>query len=250
VRSIDEIPEPETPLKEQLLAFARELSDLHRLERRRSAELEHAYEELQGTHEATIRTLALMVEAKDPNTRGHMERAQAFGLELARCIDPRITADPEVGFGFLLHDVGKVGIPESILGKPGPLNKGEWEVVRRHPVLGAQLVEPMRFLGEAIEVIRCHHERFDGNGYPVGLKGKEIPVTARIFSVVDSFDAMTSDRPYRRALTLEHALDELRRGRGTQFDPEVVDIFLVLVERMPWSREDERGTQGEGGHRP
>ena len=225
-----DVDEPETPLREQLLVFAKELGDLYRLEREHSAQLQHAIDELKQTYVSTIKTLAFVVEAKDFNTRGHLDRTHVYGLELARMIDESLTEDPEIGFGFLLHDIGKVGIPEAILGKTGPLSDDEWEVMRTHPVLGAQIVEPIAFLGDAVEVIRFHHERFDGKGYPEGRRGRQIPLAARIFAVVDSFDAMTSDRPYRKAMPLDRALEELELGRGTQFDPDVVENFLALVE--------------------
>lgn len=235
------IEEPEVPIREQLLVFAKELNHLYHEEKQRSRELEEAYGALTETYSATIRTLAYVVEAKDMHTRRHLDRTHVYGLELAGTIDTDLVADPEVGFGFLLHDIGKVGIPESILGKPGPLTDEEWQVMRTHPVLGAQIVEPMRFLGGAIEIIRCHHERFDGKGYPSRLKGSDIPLAARIFAVVDSFDAMTSDRPYRQALSMDRAMDELNRGKDTQFDPEVVEMFVDLVERRPWTMDEAHG---------
>jgi ribonuclease P protein subunit RPR2 len=237
-RPIGDIEEPEVPIREQLLVFAKELNHLYREERERSAELERAYGQLTDTYSATIKTLAFVVEAKDSNTRRHLDRTQVYGLELAKSIDSTLIKDPEVGFGFLLHDIGKVGIPEAILSKPGPLTDEEWGVMRTHPLIGAQIVEPMRFLGEAVQIIRCHHERFDGKGYPGGMAGEEIPLAARIFAVVDSFDAMTSDRPYRGALPIDRAMDELVRGKSTQFDPEVVEMFLALVSRRPWTVDE------------
>ncbi len=215
--------------------FAKELGSLFRAERERSQELQRALDDLRDTYHATIKTLAFVVEAKDHNTRTHLDRTHTYGIELARMIDPHLVDEPEIGFGFLLHDIGKVGIPERILGKAGPLTDEEWDVMRTHPLLGAQIVEPIRFLGEAANVIRCHHERIDGKGYPHGLKGEEIPLAARIFSIVDSFDAMTSDRPYRAAMPLARAVEEVTAGSGTQFDPDVVEAFLQMVERREFS---------------
>jgi len=240
-RPIGDMEEPEVPIREQLLVFAKELNHLYREERERSAELERAYGQLTDTYSATIKTLAFVVEAKDSNTRRHLDRTQVYGLELAKSIDSELIKDPEVGFGFLLHDIGKVGIPEAILGKPGPLTDEEWGVMRTHPLIGAQIVEPMRFLGEAVHIIRCHHERFDGRGYPGGMGGDDIPLAARIFAVVDSFDAMTSDRPYREALPLDRAMEELVRGKDTQFDPEVVEMFIALVSKRPWTVDRAHG---------
>ncbi len=223
--------DPDAPtLHAQLVVFARELGELYRQERARSRELEHVLEHLQETYFATMRTLAQVVEAKDLTTRGHLDRTQAYGIALARMIDATLVESPETGYGFFLHDIGKVGIPESILCKAGPLDETEWEVMRRHPTIGAQIVEPIRFLGNAVETIRHHHERFDGTGYPCGLRGGEIPIAARVFAVADSFDAMTSDRPYRGALPVEWALLQIEEGAGGQFDPEIVDAFLVLAD--------------------
>ena len=126
-----------------------------------------------------------------------------------------------MAYGFFLHDIGKVGIPESILCKAGPLTDLEWIVMQSHPNQGARIVEPIPFMGEAVEIVRSHHERFDGGGYPRGLRGEEIPLAARIFAIADSFDAMTSDRPYRSALSTDEAVAEIVAGSGTQFDQSV-----------------------------
>lgn len=226
--------DPERPaVYKQLIVFARELGELYHLERQRSAELERVLGNLQETYLATMTSLAQVVEAKDRTTRGHLERTRSYGVALARRIDATLAAGPELGYGFFLHDIGKVGIPESILCKTGPLSAPEWDVMRTHPTIGAQIVAPIRFLGDASLVIRHHHERFDGSGYPEGLARENIPMSARIFAIADSFDAMTSDRPYRDALPLDRALGEIRAGAGTQFDPEVVKVFVDLVEEEP-----------------
>jgi HD-GYP domain-containing protein (c-di-GMP phosphodiesterase class II) len=224
-------------LREQLTIFAREVGELYALERIRSRELERAIDDLRETYVATMTSLAQVVEAKDSNTRGHLERTEAYGMALARAIDPELAARPELSYGFFLHDIGKVGIPEAILAKPGALDEDEWAIMREHPMIGAQIVEPIRFLAGAVEIIRCHHERWDGRGYPRGLRGPQIPLEARVFALADAFDAMTSDRPYRRAMQVEVALDEIAAGAGKQFDPDVVEAFLELVDE-----EDLLGT--------
>jgi len=168
---VSEIPvDPEMPaVHEQLIVFARELGDLYRLERARSAELELVLASLQETYLATMKSLATVIEAKDQTTRGHLDRTQAYGLALARRVEARLAEDPTTGYGFFLHDIGKVGIPEHILCKAGPLSVDEWTVMRNHPIIGAQIVAPIGFLADAVELIRHHHERFDGTGYPDGL---------------------------------------------------------------------------------
>ena len=228
------LADPEMPaVHEQLIVFARELGELYRLERTRSAELEKVLESLQDTYIATMKSLAQVIEAKDRTTRGHLDRTQAYGMALARRVDPELVRTPTLGYGFFLHDIGKVGIPEHILCKAGPLSVDEWTVMRNHPIIGAQIVAPITFLTETVELIRHHHERFDGEGYPDRLKGEEIPLAARVFSVADSFDAMTSDRPYRGSIGVERALAEIRGGAGTQFDPDVVRVFVQMVDEDP-----------------
>ena len=131
----------------------------------------------------------------------------------------------------VLHDVGKVAVADAILSKPGPLTEAEWQEMRKHPLVGYQMVKDVPFLDEAAEMILCHHERYDGTGYPCGFKGEEIPLGARIFAVVDAYDAMTSDRPYRTGLGHDKAIEELRRCSGTQFDPDCVNAFIAMCMR-------------------
>ena len=227
-RDLNEDPEAES-LHDQLKVFAREVGVLYSAERVRTRELEHALERARDMYIATMKSLAHVVEAKDPTTRGHLDRTAHYGLALARVVDPVLAARPEVAYGFFLHDIGKVGIPESILCKAGPLTELEWIVMRSHPNQGARIVEPIPFMGEAVEIVRTHHERFDGGGYPRGLRGEQIPLAARIFAIADSFDAMTSDRPYRAAMSFGEAFEEIRLGSGTQFDPDIVEVFLDLA---------------------
>jgi len=217
----------------QLLVFAREINQLYQAERARATELERALDRLRESYLDMIKTLAFVVEAKDPGTRAHLQRTHDYAVALTEAVDPELAADQRLRYGFLLHDVGKVGIPEAVLNKAGPLDDDEWEVMRAHPLLGVQMVAGIKSLGHAVEVIRCHHERWDGKGYPSGLAGEAIPLGARIFSVADAFDAMTSDRPYRRALPFERACQEIADGAGSQFDPSVVATFAAIVPRLP-----------------
>lgn len=218
-------------LEQQLLLFARDVGEVYRRERERAEELERALAQLRSQYLETVRTLAFVVEAKDAYTGQHLERCRVYGMATMHALG--IAGDyPDAEYGFLLHDAGKVGIPERILNKPGPLTAAEWRVMRTHPLIGYQMVAGIPFLETAAKVIRCHHEMFDGSGYPEGLKGEEIPLAARVFSVCDAFDAMTTDRPYRAALPIDHAAGEIERMAGTQFDPDVVEVFVPLCERL------------------
>jgi HD-GYP domain-containing protein (c-di-GMP phosphodiesterase class II) len=221
---------PESSATEgQLLAFARDIRELYRLERERARELEQALSELRRSYLATMETLATLVEAKDEGTRHHLDRSRDLALALTRAVDPGLADRPEIEYGFRLHDIGKVGIPEHILGKRSALTPAEWAVMRTHPTIGAEVVAPLEFLGEAVDVIRFHHEKYNGSGYPFGLERSQIPLAARIFSVVDAYDAMTNDRPYRHAMPAEAAVERIRQGAGTQFDPEIVAAFIDLL---------------------
>lgn len=213
----------------QMMMLAREIGDFHARERRQSNRLQEMLDSLKKTYLGVVHGMAQLVEARDEYTRYHLERTKGYASALAQVIDVSLAA-PEVAHGYLLHDVGKAGVPDAILSKPGALTNEEMRVMRSHPIHGIQIVEPMGFLvPEALEVIRHHHERFDGDGYPDGLRGEGIPLAARIFSVADAFDAMTTDRPYRSALSNEEAVRRLDAESGTQFDPDVVAAFVELM---------------------
>lgn len=177
---------------------------------------------------ATIEALAAAVEARDVSTARHLERVTDLATECLTSIDPALGSMEEMAYGFMLHDVGKIGIPDAILNKPGGLNDEEWAVMRGHPELGVRIVDPVGFSDTTTEIILSHHEHWDGNGYPNHLRGEEIPLAARAFSVADAYDAMTSDRPYRAAMPETIALDELKKGAGSTFDPDIVDLFVGL----------------------
>jgi putative nucleotidyltransferase with HDIG domain len=188
------------------------------------------YAELQATYLSTIKVLVSTIEAKDSYTRGHTDRVAMF----ARLIAEEMGLDKKdletVSFGAALHDIGKLGVYEDILNKPGELTDGEWEIVRSHPEVGANIIRNMKFLEAACDLVRHHHERLDGRGYPDGLKGEQISVGARIVAVADSFDAMTSDRPYRIAFGYRDALEQLKL-QTDKFDGGVIDHLVRLVER-------------------
>ena len=207
------------PDEEQLVLYARDLRHLVELERGQRVLLESAYRE-------TVSALATALGTKDTGTRQHSQRVQRYALELAAAIDPQLAADPGLEYGFLLHDIGKMGVPDQILLKPGPLSDSEWHVMRAHTVLGAQMIGGVAFLqGAGVDVVRSHHERWDGSGYPDRIRGEEIPSGARIFAVADALDALTNHRPYRDAQNWRASRREIVAQSGKQFDPDVVDAF-------------------------
>jgi cyclic di-GMP phosphodiesterase len=204
---------------EQLLLYATDLRHLLELERGQRLALQSAYRD-------TVVALASALESKDTGTHAHSQRVQRYASVLTSVRAPELLNDPSVEYGFLLHDVGKIGIPDELLRKPAALTISERRLIEKHTLLGEQMLGGVAFLhGACVEIVRSHHERWDGRGYPDGLAGEEIPLGARIFAVADAVDAMTSHRPYRPAQSWRYAIDEVERERGGQFDPDVVDAF-------------------------
>ncbi|MFY9578754.1 MAG: HD-GYP domain-containing protein [Gaiellaceae bacterium] len=215
----------------QAKKYAEELSLLYQQERTQRRAAEEAYAQLAESYGTTVRALAAALELRDDATGGHAERVTRTALALTRVVEPDLAANPELEYGFLLHDIGKIGVPDAILLKPGPLSAKERETMRDHPILGEKVIARVPYLrGIARQVVAGHHERWDGTGYPRRLRGHQIPVSARIFAVTDAFDAMTNDRPYRAAMKVDAALAEIERCAGTQFQPEIVEAFLSLAE--------------------
>jgi HD-GYP domain-containing protein (c-di-GMP phosphodiesterase class II) len=202
----------------QLQRYAADLRETFKQERAATLELRRSYV-------ATVRALANAVEARDAYTGKHAERVAAYGIQLAAAAGLDVADSPQIEFGFLLHDIGKVGVPDAILFKSSTLTEEEYALVRRHPVIGSEILRDVDFLGEGKLVVRHHHERWDGAGYPDGLSGDTIPLAARVFAVADALDALTTDRPYRPASTFKRARAVVLAGAGTQFDPEVVAAF-------------------------
>ena len=219
--------------QEELLLYARDLRHLLEVERGQRELLQSAYTQ-------TVSALASALESKDTGTRAHSQRVQTYANRLAEAVDePSVTRDESAPFGFLLHDVGKIGIPDGILQKPGPLSLAERRRMQTHTVLGEAMLSGVAFLkGEGLKIVRSHHERWDGRGYPDGLARKEIPSGARIFAVADALDAMTSHRPYRRAMSWSTARTEILEQRKRQFDPDVVDAFVAVEQDLRKIRRD------------
>ena len=195
--------------------------------------MESAMRDLEQSHEVTVTALAAALELRDDETGGHAQRVTALALELAQAVAPELAADPELRYGFLLHDIGKIGIPDAILLKPMQLTPAEKRQMEFHTTLGEQLISGVPHLqGVAREVIAYHHEWWDGTGYPWGLAGEQIPLPARIFAVADAFDAISNDRPYQRASTVDNALEKIAANAGSQFDPGLVEAFVPLVQQQ------------------
>ena len=190
------------------------------------------YEDIERSYFSTVKALAKAIEVKDPYTHGHSERVTEYALLIADAMRLEERDRQKLKYAATLHDIGKIGIAGRVLNKPGNLTDEEYSHVKTHPMLGDSIIEPVDFLQGPRPIILHHHERFDGTGYPLGLKGSGIPLCARILSVADAFEAMRSDRPYRRALPLGMATEELIRNAGNQFDPEVVEVFLAILERF------------------
>jgi len=185
------------------------------------------YTSLKDAYVDTVRSLIGALEAKDPYTRGHSERVSAYALQIGSRLGMDSRLLERLEYAALLHDLGKLAIPRSLLAKPGALSEDECVAMRRHPQAGAEMVERIPPLRELAEFVRQHHERFNGQGYPLGASGESIPQFSRVLAVADSYDAMTTTRPYRRAMTHEEAIAELATGAGSQFDPEVVAAFMT-----------------------
>lgn len=179
--------------------------------------------------ERVIFMLAAAVEAKDAYTEGHLRRLRAYSEQLAVACGLAHTEVRAVRYGGILHDIGKIGVDEAIIRKPGPLTPEQMAQMQRHPEIGAQIISQMRFAREVAPIISAHHEYWDGSGYPRRLAGEQIPIGARIITIVDAYDAMSTDRPYRAALSVDEVMRRLIAGRGTQFDPTMLDVFLELL---------------------
>ena len=191
-------------------------------------EIESLFEKLQSSYETTLEALAAALDTRDTDTQGHSVRVSEYTAVIAQRMGVKEPELTDIRRGALLHDVGKIGISDAVLRKPGKLTPEEWAEMKIHPEIGHRILSGILFLENSLPIVLSHQERYDGSGYPRGLRGEEIPLGARIFAVVDTLDAMTSDRPYRRALTYEDAQEEIIRNQGIQFDPRVVEVLLTI----------------------
>ncbi len=220
------------PREEELLLYARDLQHLIEVERAQRLLLTSSFR-------ATVTALAGALESKDLGSARHSQRVRAYAMTMLETIDPGAAErEPAVEHGFLLHDVGKIGIPDTVLRKRGPLTRRERLLIQTHPEIGERMLAGIPFLeGEGLRVVRSHHERWDGAGYPDRLAGEEIPLPARVFAVADSLDAMTSHRPYRRAIAWNVARKEILAESGKQFDPQVVEAFVECEDALRATRQ-------------
>jgi PAS domain S-box-containing protein/putative nucleotidyltransferase with HDIG domain len=212
--------EDENEIRESKAAFFNMLEDVH-----------EAFQELESLFTSLVRTMVSTLDAKSPWTKGHSERVAMYADKIAKKMGFDEEERKKLWLAGILHDIGKIGTYDQLLDKPGKLSKEEFEIVKKHPSQGAKILSEIKQLSDIIPFIRHHHERLDGRGYPGGLKGEEIPLYARILHVADSFDSMTSDRPYRPAPPLDYALSEFKKFAGVQFDPKVVEAFLPIIEQ-------------------
>lgn len=220
---------------ELITAKRRYENHLEELVDQRTAELDRALDSLENAYRSTLRALTAALETRDAETHGHSERVVTYSLRLGREYGLNAADMKALEFGSLLHDIGKIGVPDAILRKPAKLTDEEWIRMREHPMHGQQILRGIKFLEGAAKVVAQHHEKWDGSGYPLGLKTEDIDICARIFSVADAFDAITSDRVYRQGRPYEAAAAELNEWSGRQFDPKVVEAF----HRVPKEDWDE-----------
>jgi putative nucleotidyltransferase with HDIG domain len=216
--------------------------DLERLVEERTGQLKGTLQQLEQSYDDTLEALGGALDLKDAETEGHCKRVTAFTIAIAKAMKVPQQQLPVIARAAFLHDIGKMAIPDSVLRKPGPLNEDEKKIMRTHCDVGYNMVTRIPFLREAAQIVLAHQEYFDGTGYPRGLKGEQIPLGARIFAVADALDAMVSDRPYRKALSIQYARDEINRCSGTQFDPRVVDVFLSLPDTLWLELRENIGT--------
>jgi len=221
--------------RELLIENQRYQNQLEKVVEEKTHKLQFALSKVQGTFNATVEAMVSAIEARDCETQNHCRRAREYSMLLGRQLGLDAKGLRDLAWGALLHDVGKIGVPDHILLKKGPLSPQEWDLMRKHPMIGYRLVAPIGFLKGAASIVLHHHEKWDGTGYPYGKQGEEIPFAARIFMVADAFETITSKRSYKEALSFEVALTELEDSAGNHFDPLVVEAFR-RIDREEWTK--------------
>ncbi|HEX2270046.1 MAG TPA: HD domain-containing phosphohydrolase [Pyrinomonadaceae bacterium] len=239
LRQVEAVVKRALEYHELVVAKRRYENHLEELVEQRTIELDRALNSLEGAYRSTLKALTSALETRDSETHGHSERVVSYSLRLGREYGLNAEQMKALEFGSLLHDIGKIGVPDAILRKPSKLTEEEWERMREHPLHGQQILRGIEFLQGAARVVAQHHEKWDGSGYPIGLSGEDIDVCARIFAVADAFDAITSDRVYRRGKAYEAAAQELDDWAGRQFDPKVVEAFH-RVPKEDWEELHRR----------
>lgn len=225
-RALQGLEERNISLQKQNLMLAKRIEESTR-------NLTHLYEDLRETYMRTIKALAQAIDARDHYTHSHSKNVAHYAEIMAREMQLEPQKIDEIIDACQLHDLGKIGVHDYVLTKPGKLTPDEYEEVKEHALKGAQILEPLQFLQGVIAIVRQHHERYDGTGYPYGLKGEKIDIGARVMQLADSYDAMVSARPYRQqGISKEDAIEEIKKGTGTQFDPKVVEVFLKVVKNF------------------
>jgi HD-GYP domain-containing protein (c-di-GMP phosphodiesterase class II) len=228
-QEIEALYEEAAASNEELNSYIKELDKTKEELNEKNIELLRLFDDIQYGYLQTVMCLANSIEAKDPYTRGHCQRVMEISCELARALKLSEEEIKDLRYAAILHDIGKIGISANILNKTEKLTDEEFNEIKKHPIIAYNILKDVEFLKNGLNGILQHHERYDGKGYPYGLKGKEICIFARIMCVADAFDAMTSDRPYRKGMDMESALKEIKRCRGTQFDPEIADLLLMMA---------------------
>jgi len=226
-RSLVGLKEYNNALEKQNILLAKRIEES-------TKNLTRLYEDLRSTYMRTIKVLAQAIDARDHYTHSHSENVAKYAMSISEEMGMSAREVETIGEACELHDLGKIGIEDNILSKPSSLNEKEWEQIKRHPETGAKILEPLTFLHDVVELIRQHHEHFDGSGYPAGRRGEDVLLGARIIHLADAYESMRSARSYRRIpLTKAEAIAEIKRNSGSQFDPKVVETFLKIVDKIP-----------------
>ena len=212
-------------------AIALERSLLLVESQRQAVEIKAAYDMLESTYDQTLAALMSALDARDRETEGHSLRVSHLAAKLGKALNFSHEQLKVLERGSLLHDIGKIGIRDTILHKPGPLSEAEWEKMRRHPIYAYEMLSPISYLHRALEIPYYHHERWDGSGYPHALKGEDIPLVARLFAIVDVWDALSTDRPYRKKMPRSEVISYISENSGKLFDPTLVKVFLSVIEK-------------------